>query len=249
MHLFFVDESGTLAKPGKGSGEHFVLAGVVIPEAVWRPLAEEMSRIKDKYNVVGEVKWRNFSMSNHDSTNNLAKLSQKDRYEFRDALYESLTRYKSVKIIAISAHRAKSFEAPYIKTTDDLYRLCYKQLTERFQYHLQDQGREVGSSINGIVIIDHRMSQDDARLRSDHHSLVSTDSEYSSKYKNLIEGLFVAPSHLSVGIQFADIVAGAIYRKIEKQDDHCYNQIAKAFRASATGQIEGYGLITWPKGK
>ena len=54
-----------------------------------------------------------------------------------------------------------------------------------------------------------------------------TDKENYSQFNNLIEGLFIAPSHLSVGIQFADLVAGAIFRKYEKNvvDVGCYSRI------------------------
>ena len=49
------------------------------------------------------------------------------------------------------------------------------------------------------------------------------------KSKNhLIEGLFIAPSHFSTGIQFADLVAGAIFRKYEKNDNSFFNQIEKS---------------------
>ena len=90
------------------------------------------------------------------------------------------------------------------------------------------------------------MSCDDNRLRNLHHNLLVVDKENYSKFKNLIEGLFIAPSHLSVGIQLADIVAGAIFRKVEKDDSKYYEQIKKSIR-NRDGNIFGYGIVQFPK--
>lgn len=68
-----------------------------------------------------------------------------------------------------------------------------------------------------------------------------------SIYKNLIEGVFIAPSHLSVGIQLSDMVAGAVYRKFARQDSRFFDLIKTSFRKNNLGEIDGYGLIRWPK--
>ncbi|RYU61422.1 DUF3800 domain-containing protein [Methylolobus aquaticus] len=140
-----------------------------------------------------------------------------------------------------------SYRLPYIRTADDLYWYSYKQLTERFQYYLQDLERTVGQRVHGIVVCDHRAPKDDERLRELHHQLLAGAKTTASRYANLIEGLFIAPSHLSVGIQFADMVAGAVFRQFKAGDARFYSQIEPSFRRSPSGQIEGYGLVKFPK--
>lgn len=71
---------------------------------------------------------------------------------------------------------------------------------------------------------------------------------FTSDYKNLVESLFFVPSDTSVGIQLADMVAGAVWRKYEKGDDFCYRMLEAALRKSDKGVIEGYGIIKHPKG-
>jgi hypothetical protein len=44
----------------------------------------------------------------------------------------------------------------------------------------------------------------------------------------MIEGLFIAPSHLSVGIQFANMVAGAVFCAFRAQDKRFAVQIKPA---------------------
>lgn len=67
---------------------------------------------------------------------------------------------------------------------------------------------------------------------------MSNSKNDQSSYKNLIEGVFIAPSHFSVGIQFADLIAGAVYRKFERQDNKFFDMIYPLFRRNKDGKIE-----------
>jgi uncharacterized protein DUF3800 len=120
-------------------------------------------------------------------------------------------------------------------------------LTERFQYYLQDVSRSLGVKQFGIIVADHRGKQEDTRLRSHHQKLLYAKAEYISKYGNLIEGLFLQPSNLSVGIQFADLVAGAIWRKFERSDATWFDLLLPSIRKSTAGSIEGHGIVKYPK--
>jgi hypothetical protein len=120
-------------------------------------------------------------------------------------------------------------------------------MTERFQYYLQDVSRVSGQKINGIIVCDHRAPKDDRRLQELHAKLLLGNHNASSSYKNLIEGVFISPSHLSIGIQFADMLAGAVLRKFSKNDSRFFDQIKDTFRKSEEGEIEGYGIIKFPK--
>ena len=51
---------------------------------------------------------------------------------------------------------------------------------------------------------------------------------------------------MSVGIQFADMTAGAVLRKM-KGDERFFAEIKDTFRKSERGEIEGYGLVKFPK--
>ncbi len=72
--------------------------------------------------------------------------------------------------------------------------------------------------------------------------------DFTSKYENLVESLFFLPSNLSVGVQLADMVAGAVWRKYEKNDDRWYKALEPSIRKAPGGGVEGYGIIRFPKG-
>jgi hypothetical protein len=247
MHILFIDESGNPSPPGKQGSRHFVLGGVIIPEEIWPKLAADLKRIKKLYSVTGEIKWRYFIAGNRNPENSLLHLEPAKRDELRLQLFNALKRYKAVKIISVVADIQRSYIDSNIKDGNGLYHRAYKMLTERFQYCLQDLERESGQRINGLIVCDHRNSHQDERLRELHQQLLSSEGSFSSTYANLIEGLFLAPSHYSVGIQFADIVAGAVFRKFESEDSRFFDLITPLIRASTTGRIEGYGIVRLPK--
>lgn len=244
MQILFVDESGTPPPIAKqNETPFFVLGGLVVPEDFWAKLAADLRRLKDHFKIDGEVKWRYFAPEREGSKKHtLSHLSAEQKETFRSKLYEAMGAYKSIRLICITTNVAAAYDLPYINNADDLYWYSYKQLTERFQYYLQDLERTVGQRVNGIIVCDHRAPKDDARLRELHHQLLLRNKTHFSHYENLIEGLFIAPSHLSVGVQFADMVAGAVFRAC-KNDLRHFKQIEGSFRRSPTGKIEGYGLV------
>lgn len=249
MQILFVDESGTPPPVTKAADAPlFVLGGIVVPEDFWSKLATDLRRIKETYSIDGEIKWRYFAPGKPGSKeHSLSHLIPAHKEELRTKLYQMIGTYKSVRLICVATNVPLAYQQNYVADADDLYEYSYKQLTERFQYYLQDLQRTVGQHVNGIIVCDHRGPKDDTRLRELHQRLLDGKRFNYSSYLNLIEGLFIAPSHLSVGIQLADMVAGAVFRYYHAGDDRFFRQIEGSFRRSPAGKIEGYGLVKFPK--
>lgn len=251
MHLLFIDESGTIPPKNKQSStEYFSLGGIIIPEDLWHTLDKELALLKLAYDVHGEIKWRYFSPHNKGGKlHPLSHLSGQEKEEFKISLFNTITKFKAIRSICAIVNVKMAYSLDYVQNDNDMYWYAYKHIIERFQFHLQDLSRMVGTKINGIVICDNRQPKDDHLLRNLHQKLLSGHKNSSSTYLNLIEGVSISPSHLSVGIQFADLIAGAVYRNFAKQDDTYFNLIKPILRKSDTGIIDGYGLVKWPKEK
>ncbi|GLR49916.1 DUF3800 domain-containing protein [Shinella yambaruensis] len=247
MHLCFVDESGTPAKPGSGNPKYFVIAGLIVPEDRWHRISGHLQGLKANRGYKGELKWRFFAPGNKDKENPMVEWTMEKRNAFRSLIFRILTSDKSIRIVAGICDSALAYSLPNVNTQADIYFRTYKVITERFQYALQDISKASGTKFHGIIVADHRGRDDDKRLREQHQRLVEADSSYTSNYPNLIEGVFLAPSHMSVGIQFADMVAGAIWRRFESNDDQWFNAIKDALRASPQGRIDGFGVCRFPK--
>ncbi|MGO4533826.1 DUF3800 domain-containing protein [Leifsonia sp. 2MCAF36] len=101
--------------------------------------------------------------------------------------------------------------------------------------------------MNGMIVCDNRNNDQDNRLKEFHQTLLTGEGRNTSVYENLVEGLFIAASHHSVGTQFADLVAGAVFRAEARNDTRFTSQIMSAFRTSPGGVIPGYGVVYVPK--
>ncbi len=246
MHLFFIDDSGDPS----GSTTHFVLGGTVIPGDQWHRLNDSFSSACEKFKVQGEIKWRLFGKKPKpgDRENPLSHLSFEEKDELRKLLLESLVKFNSAKIIASVAHLPTIYSKYPQTTPEHIYSMAYKVLIERFQFYLQDLSRASGTTFNGILVCDHRNPGQDKLLRNFHQDLVKPNKHTTLRYSNLIETLFLAPSHQSIGLQFSDLVVGAILRFFESKDGRWYDLISKNIRRHPnSGKIDGYGLVRLPK--
>jgi len=247
MHLCFVDESGTPAKPEAALPKFFVIGAVVIPEERWRSVSAKLQGLKTRLSYRGEIKWRFFAPANKDDTNPMKGWTQEKKNEFREQVFTILTSDRSIKIITGVCQASVAYTLGNVNKQDDIYFRTYKVITERFQYFLQDVTRTSGRETYGIIVADHRGRGDDQKLRLQHKRLVEEDHALTSTYTNLIEGLFLAPSHMSVGIQMADMVAGAIWRRFEHDDATWFDKLRPSIRQTATGKCDGYGIARFPK--
>ena len=243
MRMFFLDESGTA--PNKpGAQKYFVLGGVIMADHEWFPIRRKFEKLKNLYRVEGEIKWRHFG-HRENTKGPLHHLSKEKSDEFREEIFKIITDASNVRVISVVIDIEEAFKLPGVNCSDDLYEYAYKPASERFQYHLQDLS--VKTREYGVVVCDHRNSKNDKRLRKLHHDLMHSRRSENITYKNIIEGLFLAPSDQSIGIQLADMVAGACFRYFEKNDLRHISKLIPKFRQCTNGLIEGYGIVCYPK--
>lgn len=248
MHLFFIDESGTIPPKDKINVRYFTLGGIIIPENIWQEIDQELIMIKKQAAIVGEIKWRYFSPQKKSSKpNSLSHLNPHQKEELRFGLFNLIIKYTCVRLICTVVDIQLAYNLDYVKNENDLYWYAYLQMIEKFQLHLRDLLVLTGDKFNGIVICDHRQPKDDHQLRLLHQKLLTEWPYNVLSYRNLVEGVFIAPSHLSVGIQLADMVAGAVYRKFVRNDSRYFDLLLGSFKRNLQiGEMEGHGLIKWP---
>jgi hypothetical protein len=248
VHIFFIDESGTPPSPGKGKDKYFVIGGLVIPDSVWHGIRDLVVGMKIRRGLRGEIKWRYFAPGNHDPANPMLGRAERERNDIREELYQIICSVKSVKSIACVTCVESAYKMGSIADRDDLYHFTYKPLSERFQYYLQDLSRTVGRMECGIVVADHRGAKDDERFRGAHERLLNQRTVWTSQYENMVESLFFQPSNVGIGVQLADMVAGAVWRKFEKGDERWYRALEPSLRKAPNGTVDGYGIVKFPKG-
>ena len=249
MHLFFIDDSGTISPPEKISQKYFVLGGLVIPEDRWCILERQFSEICKNFDVNGEIKWRFFGQrrGREDKENTLSHLNILERDNLRSTLLQVAINDESIKVIVIAIHLPTIYNSEQIKKPEKVHEYAHESLISSFQLYLQTQSQTVGTPINGIIISDHRNPFQDAAQRNLHMSLVNANNSSQKRYPNLIEGLFFAPSHHSIGIQFADLISGAVFRYYEHNDDRWYRLLRKNLYHTEKKDAESGSLANIPE--
>lgn len=246
MQILFVDESGTAPKPEDKKSNYFVIGGIIIPETSWHRMRDGLMGLKIRREIRGEIKWRYFAPNNNDAKNPMRNMDQRARDELRSEIYGLICAETAVRTLACVGSCQGAYALNNCNTPADFYHGTFKPVTERFEYHLNDLKKLTGRREFGIVVGDHRGSGDDKRLRGYHERLLHSSSEFTTNYRNLVEGLFLHPSNLSVGIQLADMVAGAVWRKYERGDDKFYEMLKPSLRKSPQGNEMGYGIVKYP---
>ncbi|MEM9212636.1 MAG: DUF3800 domain-containing protein [Pseudomonadota bacterium] len=242
-----MDESGTPAKPGRDEPAYFVFGGIVVPEEQWRGLRQKFIGLKRRSGYRGEVKWRYFAPGNTQDQNPMRDWEQDRRDDFRAEILKIISSSRSVRLICGVCQCSLAYGSGVCRTQEDIYFGTYKVVTERFQYLLQDISRESGRFTSGIIVSDHRNSHEDSRMREQHERLLRESNAFASTYEHFVESIFLSPSHMSIGIQLADIVAGAVWRFHEHNDARFIDPLRSSFRNSPAGKIDGYGLARFPK--
>ena len=202
-------------------------------------------KVRDK--IRGEFKWRYFAPDNDDARNPMRYLAAEERDTIRAEIYSIICAEKGIRTMAAVCSAAAAYKMQSVADQEGIYHLTYKTITERFQYYLQDLSHELGEAVRGVVVADHRSGGDDKKLREHHQKLLYSSGRYISKYANLTESLFLQKSEMSIGIQMADMIAGAVWRMFERGDDRWYKLMESSLRKGPGGQVAGYGIIKVPK--
>jgi hypothetical protein len=134
-------------------------------------------------------------------------------------------------------------EPEFFSTPEDVYATGLMFLAERF-HHLLDANDDLG-----LIVVDSRFREDDQRLRRFFSDLTKEGTPFM-QLPRIVEGLFLSPSHYSIGLQCADLVV-AMTANAERGPGQGRGYMRKLLRRFAvhpsTGELEGVGLKRFPE--
>jgi hypothetical protein len=116
-------------------------------------------------------------------------------------------------------------------------------LAERFHHLLIEEDDQ------GMIVVDSRFKEDDARLRRFFGDLAEAGTPYT-KLGRIVEGLFLGPSHYSIGSQCADLVVAATAageRGVGQGSGYMKKLLPRFARHPVTGELAGVGLKRFPE--
>ena len=227
VHLLFLDESGQLSE-----GKFFALGGVALADADWHLLRDHWQETLAAHGwpVDKEVKWHGIR------TGEVPPV-------LADAVVQTLARaplrcYVTLLDIELGRQVAPTF----FESDEDTYATGLMFLAERFEL-LLEAAEDVG-----LIVVDSRFREDDARLRRFFADLTKDGSPYS-RLGRIVEGLFLGPSHYSIGLQCADLVC-AITAAAERGNGQARGYLRALLPRfathPATGALDGVGIKRFP---
>lgn len=227
MHFLFLDESGRLDQDGL-----FGLGGIAVRDTDWHRLRDVWHETLNSYNwpLDLELKWHGIR-------------SGKVPPALADAMVAALGSAPfTAYVVLLDLPRGKELFPDYFSTTEDCYSTALMFLAERYHHLLAD------ADDLGVIVVDSRFRDDDARLRRFFADLTESGTPYM-KLDRIVEGLFLGPSHYSIGLQCADLVA-AITTSAERGGGQARGYLKTLLPRfathPATGALDGVGIKRFP---
>ena len=227
MHLLFVDESGKLDQGGV-----FALGGVAVRDRDWPELRDlwQGTLRSGGWPLDREVKWHGIRKGEVPPA-------------VADAVFAALAGAPfTCYVTLLDPDRGRDEFPELLGTPEDTYATGLMFLAERF-HHLLAAEDDVG-----VVVVDSRFREDDRHLRRFFADLTEAGTPYM-KLQRIVEGLFLGPSHYSIGLQCADLVVAATAAAERGVGDgrRYFKQLRPRFAVHpATGALEGVGVKRFP---
>jgi hypothetical protein len=234
MHLLYLDESGTISD---ASQRHFILAGVSVYERRTHWVEQRLDEVAARFALApnqahtvelhgspmrgGRGEWRAHPLA--------ARIDA-----IKDALQEGVAAFcpKGVRLFGAVVKKSSL-------PGGDPITHAFEQLSNRFDLFLKRQYQKYNQPERGLIIFD--KSSTEQRIQT-----LARDFKHSGhswgRSKNYAEVPVFLDSRASRLIQLADLVAFALYRFYEHNDNTFYDVIKYCF--DADGGVE-HGLYVY----
>jgi len=228
VHLLFLDESGRLSER-----KFFALGGVAIRDTDWHRLRDvwQETLAAHAWPADREVKWHGIRTGEVPPA-------------LADAIVAALGRSPlRCYVTMLDVELGLTAEPEFFSNDEETYSTGLMFLAERFQLLLEHEDDV------GMIVVDSRFREDDARLRRFFADLTHDGSPYS-KLDRIVEGLFLGPSHYSIGLQCADLVCAitaAAERGGGQARGYLKTLLPRFATHPATGELEGVGIKRFPE--
>ena len=226
MHLLYLDDAGSAENPDQ---KHFVLAGISVFERQAHFLSEELDKIAH-------------SLEHHDPAN--LELHANVIFNGRNFWRRIRDRADRIDLLkrclsVTSALRGdwRLFGVCVDKTQvspDDPVEFAFEHIINRFDRYLQRLHLK-GNTQRGLIILD--KSSTETRIQTLASEFRRMGHRWSS-IKNIADVPFFVDSKATRCIQYADLVAYALFRYYERDDDTFFSLIQRNFDADG-GVIHG----------
>jgi hypothetical protein len=226
--FLFLDESG---RPDQD--DLFALGGVAVRDRDWHLLRDKWQGVlrEHAWPLDLELKWHGIR-------------SGAVPPPLADDVFEMLTAAPfTAYVVLLDIEMGRRDFVELFATPEDIYATALMFLSERFQMLLRREDDL------GVIVVDSRFREDDARLRRFFADLTKEGTPFM-RLERIVEGLFLGPSQHSIGLQCADLVVSCVAsaeRRNAQARGYLRRLLARFATHPATGQLDGVGLKRFPE--
>lgn len=216
MYILYLDDAGSVGNPNE---KHFILGGLCIFERQIHWLANELEKVA--------------ASSSHPQPETL-ELHGNQIFAGRK-FWRSVQKPERSRIIRHGLAAARALKGDWClfgvvvdkieRSPEDPIEYAFEQLCNRFDRFLQRKHRQ-NNSQRGIIVLD--KSTRETRLQSMATEFRSTGHRWG-KTRNLADVPFFVDSAATRAVQYADLVAYALWRNFEKGDTQFFDVISDSF--------------------
>lgn len=256
IYFAFSDENGKYKKDIDEkfikSSPYYVRDTFLMLASDWKKLNMRFRRVKQRFNLPleKEIKWsylwslRKYQRDDRNIPENkpfyfLKDIDYKELINFVDLSLELLSDLNYFKIIiTITSNR----HCPGINE-NDIYKMHIQDNMQRIEMELQDQKDNLC-----VLFIDPISEKMNRFLRNAYFDMCQK-GDFIQYYSHIKDSLNLEYSHHSVGIQFADYIAGSFggfLKRYEKSKEIFNTRIMPYLRTGSNREILGFGIMEVP---
>jgi hypothetical protein len=221
LHLLYADESGSISDP---SQRYFVLAGAAVFERETHWIETELNRIACRFSPLQPHAVELHGSPMRSGRDGWDQFSRADRQQ---AIIDSL----QIGVCNRHPRLVRIFAAVLEKNNfagQDIAQVAFEQLSSRFDQFLGRLYKKKDDPQRGLILFDKCSTE--ARIQTLAREFKHSGHTYGVT-RNFAEVPVFMDSRASRLIQLADLVAYAIFRKYESNDDLYFKVIEGCFDA------------------
>ena len=235
MYLLYIDESGTKdlhrgENNKEGNSEYFVMGAVLIKAEDLSDIEEEIQDIKSTYlkDPYQELKSTVKAKSLKNNTN---------RDDFLNSIHQAIVS-SNCFCFGAQVHKPTLQKHGILENRDQIYKICFLHILSAVNSYLKHEN--INESVT--VFIDRVDAANNKKvylaykeaLESKSIDFIGFDKKHFSPSINFVD------SEFTIGVQIADLIAGALWRGVEKSKKTYSRMLLPRFPRDNNQKYVGY---------
>lgn len=235
MYLLYIDESGTKdlhrgENNKEGNSEYFIMGAVLIK-------AEDLSDIEEKIQNLKSTYLKYPYLELKSTVKSKALKNDKDKDEFLDNIYQTIAT-SNCNCFGAQVHKPPLQEKRVLENRDQIYKICFLHILSAVNSYLKHENinESVTVFIDRVDAVNNKkvyIAYKEA-LESKSIDFIGFDKKHFSPSINFVD------SEFTIGVQIADVIAGALWRGVEKNKKTYSKMLLPRFPRDNNQKYVGY---------